>query len=449
MDQRSLLNGNIKKQLLGLALPLLIGSTLQQLYNTIDALIVGHFLGTDAFAAVGVAGTVMNLFIFVLSGFCIGLSILFARLFGQENENAFRKEMFVSLTFGSLFTLLLSALFICLLRPALRLINTPERLMADASSYLLIIISGMIATYFYNLFSGILRSIGNTRAALYFLAVSIVLSAVMGYLFVAVFSMGVAGTATATVLAQGVSALSCWLYLFKHHRRLICTRKDAGVHGAFLRETLRFGFSSALQQASLYIGKILVQGAVNTLGTPGIAAYTAATRVESFANSFGDSGAQAVSVLISQNQGAGKEERVKEGLKKGMALHVLAGLILSLLLFLAAKAGVGVFLKAGETEALFYGASYLRVISLFYTLCFIGSAFVGYFRGVGKMAVTVVGTTLQITLRVILTYLTVARLKLPAVALATGLGWVLVVLYQSVTYRLLKAKKTLLLQEQI
>jgi putative MATE family efflux protein len=435
ISNKTLLEGNIKKELVSLAVPLLLGNILQQIYNTVDALIVGQFLGTDAFAAVGISGTIMNLFIFVLNGFCIGLSIIFAQLYGAGNQDEFRREVFVSISFGSLITVLLSALFVGILSPILHLIQTPDALIPYVTSYLTIIIVGMITTYFYNLFSSILRSIGNTKAALYFLFLSVAINAVVDYLFVAVFSLGVAGAAYATVLAQMISAAGCYCYLFKNYRYLLCRRKDVGIHAELVKQTLGYGFASALQQASLYIGKILVQGAVNTLGISGIAAYTATMRIEGFANSFGDSGAQAMSVFTSQNYGAGNERRVSDGLRQGLVLHIILGIMLSIIMFITAKAGMLIFLKADETLALDYGTLYLKIISIFYVLCFIGSAFVGYFRGTGKVIIPVVGTTLHIGLRVIISYLLISKLGLSAIAIATGLGWVLVVLYQITTYR--------------
>ena len=213
----TLLEGEIKKELIALALPLLLGNILQQLYNTADALIAGQFLGTDAFAAVGVAGSVMNLFIFMLNGFCVGLSVIFAQLYGAGNQAAFRREVFVAVSLGSLITLLLSISSIAALQPVLSLIHTPPGLTGQVSAYLNVIIAGMIATYFYNLFSGILRSVGNINAALYFLFLSVVLNVAFDYLFVALFSFGVAGAAWATVLAQSISASGCFCYLLKRY----------------------------------------------------------------------------------------------------------------------------------------------------------------------------------------------------------------------------------------
>lgn len=312
----TLLEGDIRGELIRLSLPLLVGNVLQQLYNTADSMVIGRYLGTEAFSAVGIAGTIMNLFIFVLTGFCTGISIIFAQMYGSGDRRGFRREVFISASLGALITIALSGIFMLLMRPVLRMIHSPEELIPQIEAYLMVIIGGMLCTYFYNLSSCMLRSIGDTRAATFFLFIAVMVNVAADLLFVGVFSWGIAGAAWATVLSQLLSAVCCLIYILQRDRDLICTRYDLGFEKGLVKRTLGFGFSSALHQSSLYIGKIFVQGAVNLLGTPGIAAYTATMRVEGFANSFGTSIGSALSVFISQNHGAGQAQREREGLRK-------------------------------------------------------------------------------------------------------------------------------------
>ncbi len=426
----TLLEGNIRRELVGLALPLLIGNVLQQLYNTMDSLIIGRFLGTEAFSAVGVAGTIMNLIIFVLTGFCTGISILFGQMYGSGDKRGFRREVFVAASLGAAITLGLSALFLALMRPMLALINTPAELTPLVRSYLNVIIGGMLCTYFYNLCSAMLSAIGDTRASTFFLAVAVAVNTFVDWLFVGKFRLGIAGAAWATVMSQLLSAVCCLCYILRRDRDLICTRYDLGYEGNLVRRTLAFGSTSALHMSSLYLGKFFVQGAVNLLGTPGIAAFAAASRIEGFANSFGTSQGQATAVFVSQNQGAGNRARVREGFREAMQQAILLGLLLGAALFFAARPGVRIFLDSGETEAIGYGAAYLRQIGLFYVMCFTGNTFVGLFRGTGKMYAPLTGTTLHIAIRAALSYLWVGSFGLRAVALATGTGWVCMTLYQ-------------------
>ena len=419
----TLLEGNIRRELISLSIPLLIGSVLQQMYNTVDSLIISRFLGTEAFSAVGIAGTIMNLFIFVLTGFCTGISVILAQMYGSGDRSAFRREVFASLSLGAGITIALAALFLALMRPVLVLIQSPAALIPYIEAYLRVIIGGMLCTYFYNLFSSMLRAIGDTRAATFFLFVAVAVNAVLDLLFVGELHFGIAGAAWATVLSQLLSALCCLIYIARRDRDLLCSRYEFHLDKSLVGRTLTFGFSSALHQSSLYIGKIFVQGAVNTLGTPGIAAYTATTRIEGFANSFGTSVGQALSVFVSQNYGAKNADRVRDGLKESLKLGVGLGLMLSALMFLSARVGVGIFLKDGEAQAIAYGVAYLRQIALFYVMCFTGNLFAGYFRGVGRVYTPLAATTLHISVRVVLSYLWAGKLGLRAVALATGIGW--------------------------
>ena len=190
-----------------------------------------------------------------------------------------------------------------------------------------------------------------------------------------------------------------------------------------------------MQASSLYIGKILVQGTVNTLGTAGIAAYTAATRIEGFANSFGDSGGQAISVLVSQNKGAGNPERVEQGRREGLGLNLTLSILMSALMFFGAVPGIRLFIDSSDLLAVEYGVSYLKLVSVFYIFCFAGSALVGYFRGIGKVHVPFFCSTSHIAIRVILSIALVPRMGLAGVALATGIGWIWAVTYQLLMYR--------------
>ena len=249
------------------------------------------------------------------------------------------------------------------------------------------------------------------------------------------FKPSLPSAAWATVLSQLLSAALCLVYLLRRDRDLLCTRYECHFEKSLVKRTLIFGFSSALHQSTLYIGKIFVQGAVNTLGTPGIAAYTATMRIEGFANSFGTSVGQALSVFVSQNVGAGNPRRVRAGLKNGMGIGIAMGVVFSLLMYLSAAPGMHIFLDASEGAAIAHGTSYLRQIAFFYILCFTGNNFVGFFRGAGRVYVPIVATTLHISIRVALSYLLAASLGLRAVAIATGVGWMAMTVYQLVMLR--------------
>lgn len=436
MDRTVVLTqGSIPRQLIWLALPLICGNILQQLYNTVDAFIIGRFLGGAAFGAVGVAGTVMNLFIFILSGCCTGIAVLFAQFYGSRDLASFRREGFLSLVFGLLLTAVLGLGGLVLLGPLLGLIQTPGELRPLVTEYLNVIFLGLPVTFLYNLGSAALRAAGNTLAALFPLMAATALNVGLDILFVGGFSMGIAGAAVATVLAQGFAALLALGYLRWRMPQLLFGREDLHLDWDMLRRTASFGLVSALQQSAVYIGKLLVQGAVNSMGNEAINAYTAATRIEGFASSFGDSGAEAVSVFVAQNTGAGEKKRVKRGFFTGMALMIALGLTMSLIMFVGARASLTLMLGESGLDALEGGMAYLRLIALVYVMCFIGSAYVGLYRGIGWVSVPVIGSSLQITIRVILAYALADSWGVAGVALATGIGWSAIITYQTVLYR--------------
>lgn len=357
-----LTSGSIPQHLLRLAAPLIMGNILQQLYNTVDAFILGRFAGDLEFAAVGIAGSVMNLFLFMITGACTGISVIFAQLYGAGERERFRREHWLSLSCGLLVTLACSGLGFLLLSPLLRLIQTPSELKTFVSVYLTIILASLPAAFLYNLYGALLRAIGRANAALMVLAAAVTVNVALDYCFVARFQLGIAGAAWATAASQAISAVLCILYLRRKAPELIFARADWRMDGELLKQTAHFSFVTALHQSSLCIGKLLVQGAVNTGGTEMISAYTATTRIEGFANSFGDSGSAATSVLV----------------------------------------------------------------ALFYVFCFTGNTFAGYFNGTGRVSVPFIGATSHIALRVVLSWLLVGKMGLPAVALATAFGWVMV-----------------------
>ena len=384
-----LTGGSIPQHLLRLAAPLIMGNILQQLYNTVDAFILGRFAGEAEFAAVGVAGSVMNLFLFMITGACTGISVIFAQLYGAGERERFCREHWLSLSCGLLATTICSGLGFVLLPP-------------------------------------LLRAIGRANAALMALAAAVTVNVALDYCFVARFHMGIAGAAWATAASQAISAVLCIAYLRRKAPELIFACADRHMDKELLRQTAHFSFVTALHQSSLYIGKLLVQGAVNTGGTDMISAYTATTRIEGFANSFGDSGSAATSVLVAQNRGAGKEERVRASFRGSLLLMLAMGLAMSLIMYVSASASVGFMLGTRSGAAFENARDYLKLVALFYTLCFTGNTFAGYFNGIGKVLVPFLGATSHIALRVVLSWLLVCRMGLPAVALATGLGWAMV-----------------------
>ena len=439
-DTKDLMHGNIKKELLALTIPLVLGNILQQFYNTIDSFIVGRYIGTTAFAAIGVAGSIMNLFIFVLNGGCNGMSIIFAELYGQKNHEKLKRESFLSLSAGGGFTIVLSIVSLLALYPVLGLIRTPTEVEPYVVDYLKIIFLGLPATFLYNWCSAMLRAAGDTETPLWTLFIAMIMNLGLDFVFVVWGGMGTDGTALATVIAQLFSVGVCLVFMKKKHPVFFFGQSSMVMDVPLLKRTAGFGAVSALHQSSLYIGKLLVQGAVNSGGTEIISAYTATNRIEAFTNSFGDSGSAAISIFVAQNRGAGDKKRALKGFHQGLGLMVAFVLILSVLQAALTRSAVTLLMGDPSETVIKNAVLYMNVVSVFYILNFIGNAGVGFFRGIGKISVPVIGSTLHISIRVVLSYLLIGRMGLEAVAFATGIGWISVVLYQVVVYRKVRKK---------
>ena len=438
----SLTSGSLTGHMVRLMAPMILGNILQQLYNTVDVAVIGRYCGESEFAAVGVAGSVMNLFLFAVAGACSGIAVLFAQLYGAEDLNRLRQEHFLALSAGLAFSLALAGIGLSLTSPLLRLLQTPEELVALAHRYLSVILLALPATFLYNFYSALFRSVGRTAVPLLILAAATGLNLGLDILFLSVLGLGVAGAALATAAAQLCSALLCLLYLCLRTPSLRFRRGDCKMDRALLVKTLRFGAVTGFHQCALYLGKLLVQGAVNTGGTALITAFTSSVRIEGFANSFGDSGAVATSIIVAQNYGAGKQARLRRTFRVSLLLLSALGILMGLLMFTFAAPLT--LLVTGGTQAAVLGQAvrYLRIVSVCYVLCFTGNTFAGYFDGTGRVTIPFAGAVSHITMRVILSWLLVPHFQLAAVAAATGIGWVWVNLLWWQIYRASDSRQT-------
>ena len=435
MQGNDFTKGSLTKAFLLLMAPLIVGNILQQLYNTIDALVLGWYAGQQVFAAVGVASSVMNLFLFAITGACIGLSVLLAQAYGAKDGAKFRQIHFLSWTAGLALSILGAVLGCWGIAGLLRLLQTPAEIIGFAQTYLKIVFSALPASFLYNFYHGLLRAVGKVRVSLCILAGAMAVNLALDLFFVKGLSMGIVGVAWATWLAQVGAALGCICYVYRCLPELAFHRSDCRFSGRLLGQILHYSGVTALQQAGLYLGKLLVQGAVNSMGTAVISAYTATIRIEGFANSFGDSGASATSVLAAQNYGAGQRERVEKTTRISFLLLSALGAVSSTVLYMAAWSAARLVLGPNSGEACSIAAAYLHRVAIFYILCFLGNTFAGYFDGCGHMTYSLLGTVSQISIRVVLSWLFISDFGLNTVAWATAVGWIYVNLFWLILYR--------------
>ncbi len=432
---RDMTEGSISKHLLFYAVPLVFGNLFQQLYHTVDSVVVGRFYGKNALAAVGAAGPIMNILTFLIVGISMGTSILMARYFGAKQEEALRKELGTSLTAGFLLTLFLAAVSFFGSACFIRITNTPDEIAASAALYLRIICTGLLFTFLYNLFSAALRAIGDSRAPLYVLILTTIVNVLLDLLLVGVLRLGVPGAALATILSQAVSGLSLLLYIWLRVPLLRLRPTDLRLNRELLHQTIDFSSISAVQQTALYVGRLLVQSGVNALGVDAVAAFNAVSIIDSYVLAPGDSLAASITTFTAQNLGGGKQQRIPKGLKCMFLMAELYTVTVTILVLLGRTPLLGIFLKPEETEALRQGLSYLVPMAIFYFLSGINNTWQGYYRGLGRLKITLMATLVQMPVRVLLSYLLFDSCGIQAVAIGTAVGWVCMAAYEFTVYR--------------
>ena len=425
--KKDLTQGNVTKNMLLFAGPMILGNLLQQLYNIADTLIVGQFLGSDALAAVGSAYTLMTFLTSILIGMCMGSGALFSFYFGKKEEGKMKDSIRLSFVVIGAVTVLLNLLVMALRRPILRILQVPDTLMEMMHTYVWIIFTGIFFVFLYNYFAYLLRAVGNSVVPLYFLGSTAVLNVALDLIFVMVCKWGIAGAAAATVISQAVSGLGLMAYTWTREPQLRFSLFPIAPEKGAVAEILRFSFSSSIQQSVMNFGILMIQGLVNSFGPSVMAAFAAAVKIDSFAYMPAQEFGNAFSLFISQNHGAGQKDRVQEGMRSAVRVSMLFCALISLLVFLFAPSLMLLFISAEETGIIAIGAEYLRVEGTFY--CGIGILFLlyGYYRGINRPEMSLVLTVISLGTRVALAYLLA---PLPAIGVlgiwsAIPIGWVL------------------------
>lgn len=425
--QKDLTNGPITRTMLLFALPMILGNLLQQLYNIADTLIVGRFLGADALAAVGSAYTLMTFLTSILLGLCMGSGAVFSIRCGEKNEKALQESILHSFLLIAVLAVILNIAVFLLIDPILHFLKVPQEIYGMMREYLWIIFMGIFATFLYNFFASLLRSVGNSVTPLFFLGICAVLNIVLDLLFVIRFHWGVAGAASATVISQFVSGIGLLIYtwIFFPGCRLLPGR--VRLKKQVFEELAQFSFLTCLQQSVMNLGILMVQGLVNSFGTAVMAAFAAAVKIDSFAYMPVQDFGNAFSTFTAQNHGAGKRERIQAGIKSAVVCAFVFCLCISLGVFIFAEPLMLLFVKPEETKILEIGVRYLRIEGSFY--CGIGCLFLlyGFYRAVERPGMSLVLTVISLGTRVALAYIlsSVPSIGVAGIWWSVPIGWFL------------------------
>lgn len=439
--------GSIKGHLVRFAIPLILGNMFQLTYNAADSIIVGRFVGNEAQAAVGIANPLMNVLTFFIVGVCNGIGVLISEYFGAKNEKKLRIEMGTATVFGGLVFGLLSLILWIGAVWILRLIRTPEEVLALTAGYLRVVAPGLLFVFLYNLYATALRSMGDAQTPLYFLIFSSVLNIILDLILVVGIKGGVYGAAAGTLISQILASLLCIAYSRKKSSVLALAPKEFCIDRSILRRTIQYSWSTGMQKITLNVGKLLIQTFVNPLGVDVIAAFNAVNRVDDFVFQPEQSIGAAITTFAAQNRGAKKGERVYRSFRVGMTMEVIYGVIIGIIIFAGARPVMGLFSSDPDNVMIPLGVTYLHIMAFLYVLPGLTNGLQGYVRGWGQMNLCLVSTFLQIGSRVLSAAFLIPALGMPGIAYCCLFGWIVMLAYE-VPYYVYHKKEKFMLKEQ-
>ena len=416
-------------------LPLLASVIFQQLYNIADSFVAGKFIGEDALAAVGNSYEITLIFIAFGFGCNIGCSVIVSRLFGAKQYKELKTAVYTTLIASGVLCVTLMLLGLALGQPLLRLINTPENVFADSWLYLEIYIWGLPFVLFYNIANGIFSAFGDSKTPFVFLACSSTANIGMDILFVIAFDMGVAGVAWATFICQGISCILAVLFVFRRFSKIGTEGKIPVFSLKLLKDISVIAVPSILQQSFISVGNIIIQGIINGFGPGVMAGYAASVKLNNLVITSLTTLGNGISNFTSQNLGAKKHERIKEGFRAGVKLVWLICIPLVILYLFAGKYLVYLFLDTPSEAALETGIVFLRILSPFYFVVALKLVSDGVLRGAAMMKKFMVATFTDLILRVLLAWLLSIPFASTGIWLAWPIGWTIAAVMSYFFYR--------------
>ena len=422
-----LTEGKIVHKLLRFAFPIMVGNLLQQLYNVVDTLIVGRYLGENALAAVGSAYTLMVFLTSIIIGLCMGSSAFFSIQFGSRDQDRLEKGIYIAFLSIGLVTLVLNAAVYLGMGGILIFLRVPAEVTALMREYLVWIFAGIVAVFLYNFVANLLRAAGNSVVPLLFCGVSALGNIVLELLFIRGFHWGVGGAAIPPVLSQYLAVIGIVLYYLGKYPQLRVSGQNRCFDLQILKELAGLSSLTCLQQSIMNFGILMVQGLVNSFGPVVMAAFAAAVKIDSFAYAPVQDFGNAFSTYVAQNYGAGKKERISRGMKDAVLSAFVFCFLISTLVVGFAKPLMGLFLKEESAEAIAIGAGYLHIEAAFYFGIGLLFLFYGYYRAVHKPGISVVLTVISLGTRVVLAYAlsSIEAVGVTGIWMSVPIGWVL------------------------
>lgn len=376
-------SGSIVRQLLTFAIPMAIGMLFQQLYNTVDTMVVGKFVGSNALAAVGCNGNIINVVVGVFAGLATGAGVVISQAYGSHDDDRLSKAVHTTMALSLVMCVAGTLLGFVLARPLLDLTDTPEVVYNDALTYLLIYFGGLTGLMIYNMGTGILRAVGDSFHPLVFLVISALVNTVLDLIFVIVFDLGVAGVAWATIIAEFLSAILTWRSLVKAKGAYRLKIKKLAIDRPVLKEILRLGLPSAIQSGITSFSNVFVQGYINGFGADCMAGWAAYNKLDGFVVLPIQALSMAATTFVGQCWGADKKKRANEGVSMSVLMSLAISALLTIIVLIFSKGLMGWFIKEEDVGAMEYGLYFVRIVTPFYLCIIFNQIYAGALRGIG------------------------------------------------------------------
>lgn len=416
--------GSPAKLIIRFMIPMFLGNLFQQFYNVVDSIVAGQFLGVQALAAIGSTGSLMFFVIGWLNGLTSGFAIMVAQCFGAKKEDRMRHYVAMSVYLSVAFALVMTIGLTLANEPILRLMNYSEEIMPEVKAYMGIIYAGLLVTVAYDALSAFLRALGDSRSPLYFLMISAGINVFLDIVFIVVMGMGVEGCAYATVIAQAISAFCCFIYIVKKYPILHLRKEDFRYSWNSVKKLLGLGIPMALQFSITAIGTIIVQGAVNVYGETYMAGFSAAGKLQNILTTVFVAFGATVATYVGQNRGAGRIDRVREGVRCTQYMILAWSVIVMILMFFFGKYMTCIFVNSSETDVLAVSVEYFHTV--FWCYPFLGSIFLyrNTLQGMGYGLVPMMGGIFELAARTIIVLLVAGRTSFRGVCLADPAAWI-------------------------
>lgn len=423
--QVDLLHGPVFKSMVAFAIPLFISNLFQQLYNMMDMVIVGHVLGDTSLAAIGACSSIYELLIGFAFGISGGLTIVTARSFGCGDRELLKKSVAASIVIGIFITIIMTIVTRVMLYPLLEIMNTPSEIIDEAYSYISTITLFICVLFAYNLCSGLLRAIGNSFMPLIFLIISSCINIVLDLLFIKTFGMGVRGAAIATVIAQGISAVLCILYIISKTKLLVPQKSHFALDKKIYRELLTQGFAMGFSNCFIYSGSVILQTGINGLGYLTIAGHIAGRKLYMFCNMPFSAISHSINTFVSQNRGADQGYRIRQSVKYAYYFHFIMAAVVTVFMIFAAPVMVRLVSGSTEAEVIRTGSLYLWVGAPFYSMLGVVNTTRNALHGLGQKLWPLLSSVIEFFCKILFVIVFIPIFHYPAIALCEPLIWCL------------------------